>query len=347
MPKFSQAIAENIVRNGDSGIYYLQAKINGKKIRKSLRTSKLKIAKMKRDDMLRKLRARSPDKDSKNMTLKDCIELTRSYYSEKPSYKVKPASMHYRNQCLSAIESEFPNRAISTISKKETHDAFARLAARYSAQRYNNILGTFREMMRIAIRAHARLDDPSAELERLPIRKKEIEIPLASAFAEIVKSVRSQNKANSIETANFIEFLAYSGMRVDEARNVFGADIGKDRIKVTGGASGTKNHQVRYVPIVPAMQDLLKRMQYGIHKPLFRVKSPRGALKNACARLGINHVRVHDLRHFFATTCVESGIDFATIAKWLGHKDGGILVARTYGHIRDEHSQREAAKVRF
>ena len=32
-----------------------------------------------------------------------------------------------------------------------------------------------------------------------------------------------------------------------------------------------------------------------------------------------------------------------TIATWLGHQDGGILVGKTYGHLNDEH-QREAAR---
>ena len=28
-----------------------------------------------------------------------------------------------------------------------------------------------------------------------------------------------------------------------------------------------------------------------------------------------------------------SGTDYMTIAKWVGHKDGGLLIGRTYGHL--------------
>jgi hypothetical protein len=42
-----------------------------------------------------------------------------------------------------------------------------------------------------------------------------------------------------------------------------------------------------------------------------------------------------------------SGIDFMTIAKWVGHKDGGMLIGRTYGHLADEHTKRAAQKVSF
>ena len=75
------------------------------------------------------------------------------------------------------------------------------------------------------------------------------------------------------------------------------------------------------------------------------VKSPRIALEGACERLGIEHLRVHDLRHIFATRCLESGVDFPTLAGWLGHKDGGILAAKDYGHLVPDHSSKQAGKV--
>jgi len=40
-----------------------------------------------------------------------------------------------------------------------------------------------------------------------------------------------------------------------------------------------------------------------------------------------------------------AGIDFMTIALWLGHKDSGILIGKVYGHLLDEHRQKMAAKL--
>ena len=81
--------------------------------------------------------------------------------------------------------------------------------------------------------------------------------------------------------------------------------------------------------------------------PVFAIESPRKALTNACIRLGLPHVRIHDLRHFFATSCIEAGIDIPTVAKWLGHRDGGALAMKVYGHLRDEHSKEAARKLTF
>jgi hypothetical protein len=34
-----------------------------------------------------------------------------------------------------------------------------------------------------------------------------------------------------------------------------------------------------------------------------------------------------------------AGIDFMTIADWLSHKNGGILIGKVYGHLLDERRQ--------
>ena len=53
------------------------------------------------------------------------------------------------------------------------------------------------------------------------------------------------------------------------------------------------------------------------------------------------------MRHFFCSNAIEARIDFKVIDEWLGHKDGGILVAKTYGHLRNEHSSAMAKKMTF
>jgi hypothetical protein len=39
------------------------------------------------------------------------------------------------------------------------------------------------------------------------------------------------------------------------------------------------------------------------------------------------------------------GIDFKTIAAWQGHQDGGVLIAKTYSHLRNEHADKMAEKL--
>jgi hypothetical protein len=36
-----------------------------------------------------------------------------------------------------------------------------------------------------------------------------------------------------------------------------------------------------------------------------------------------------------------------SVSRWLGHKDGGALAMKTYGHLRREHSIAQAQRVSF
>ena len=45
--------------------------------------------------------------------------------------------------------------------------------------------------------------------------------------------------------------------------------------------------------------------------------------------------------------CVMAGIDYMTIAKWVGHQDGGALIGKVYGHLSNEHAQRQAQRLNF
>ena len=152
-----------------------------------------------------------------------------------------------------------------------------------------------------------------------------------------------------------MEFLAYSGLRIQsEAVWVTGEDIDWTRkeIIVRGDpVTATKNSETRRVPILPDMENLLLRMkeQHGAFdkKPVLQVGHCNQALARVCKEIGIAKLTHHDLRHLFSTRCIESGVDIPTVSRWLGHKDGGALAMKTYGHLRNEHSQAMAQKVKF
>ena len=64
-------------------------------------------------------------------------------------------------------------------------------------------------------------------------------------------------------------------------------------------------------------------------------------METACRVANLPHFTHHCLRHYFVSNAIEKGIDFKTIATD-HHKDGGLLVAKTYGHLRDVHSYQMA-----
>jgi integrase len=136
------------------------------------------------------------------------------------------------------------------------------------------------------------------------------------------------------------EATALRWSHVDQAKNLL----------TVPGTKTESSHRV--IPIFPALGALLneihvRRGDEPPGAPIALIGSCRGALESACRDLGVAKMNHHDLRHFFATRCIESGVDIPTVSRWLGHADGGALAMRTYGHLRQEHSQAQATKVSF
>lgn len=125
---------------------------------------------------------------------------------------------------------------------------------------------------------------------------------------------------------------------------------GEIRVKTAKRAMTSSAATVRFVPIIPPMRDLLTRLKESnpaAETTVCQVGECEKSLTRACKLLGIHRLTHHDLRHFFATRCIESGVDIPTVSRWLGHSDGGALAMRTYGHLRREHSAAMAQRVMF
>jgi integrase len=171
----------------------------------------------------------------------------------------------------------------------------------------------------------------------------------------LVDTLRKRGRIRGPRIADMVEFLAYGGMRVrSEAVNVKWSDVDWQRkeIVVRGHEkTATKNGEIRRVPILPDMEKLLNRLKdklgtVGVDRILQITRCNR-ALARGCKAVGIPKITHHDLRHLFATRCIEAGVDIPTVSRWLGHKDGGALAMRVYGHLRNEHSLAMAQKVKF
>jgi len=204
----------------------------------------------------------------------------------------------------------------------------------------------------------ARYDNPAKDkdVKRARVRRKELRLPEPDQFLALVKEVGQTGNGFSQDCADAVEFFSYAGTRLKEASRIYGRDCSflKSEIVIRGDPiTGTKNWEIRRVPMIPEMQKLLERMKTErgekefLDNPVLKVRKFNRSLKNCCKKLGLHHLTHHDLRHLFATRCIESGVDIPTVAKWLGHKDGGVLAMQTYGHLRDGHSANMAQKVIF
>ena len=167
--------------------------------------------------------------------------------------------------------------------------------------------------------------------------------------------IETGGSRDSKNAADLVRFLAYSGLRIGESKHVTWHDVDfeKQKLHARGDPeTGTKNSEIRVVPLIPELQSMLEKMRHErSHKTkdtsIMRVNECQKSMDRAAKIVGMERITHHDLRHLFATICIESGVDIPTVSRWLGHKDGGALAMKVYRHLRDEHSAAQAQRVKF
>ena len=212
-----------------------------------------------------------------------------------------------------------------------------------------------RNVFKIAIQAGALFRNPAQDIHRAKVRPKMLKLPDTRQFELFIKEIENANGRDSRKCANLVRFLAFGGFRISEASNITwqDCDFEKGEIVVRGDEeTGTKNWSIRRIPMIPEMKQLLESLKAKeTNEPptnsVMKVKECLQAMRRAAKVVGMDEITHHDLRHLFATRCIESGVDIPTVSRWLGHKDGGALAMKVYGHLRDNHSTAMAQKVRF
>lgn len=356
----------NLVRYEPSGQYYGRLRVGGKLVWKKLETDVFSVAKQRLPDFVKEQRQgveRERDIIAGKMTFGDALGMYRERLKNDP--KLKPGSKIYREKCIASILATWPGIEETDIRKIRKDDCL-RWAAKllqplpkapkgYAPSVYNNTVGTLRQVLDLAIEKGALYSNVANAISKRKPTQKKLTLPTRDKFAELVEEMRTAGGWCSRDCADLVEFLAFGGFRKSEAKHIIGSDCDFQRgqIRVYGDPeTRTKNGEFRTVPMIPEMRKLLERIRRERGEefeagPVMKVNECQKALDHAVKKAGVARFTHHDLRHLFATICIESGVDIPTVSRWLGHKDGGALAMKTYGHLRDEHSSSMALKVSF
>lgn len=271
---------------------------------------------------------------------------------------LKPSTQAYFDQRSKALYESWPGLKdldIRRINKEDCQRWAGTFATEYAASTYNHTISLVKHAFETAMEHGVRHDNPAHGLKRQAQRPKKLTLPTRTQFEVFLTEIDQGGSGKSKPCADLVRFLAFSGARKGEAACVTWADIDFDKgtIRICGDPElRTKNNEFRTVPLLPEMRSLLCSLRAANstaspEDPVMRFRECQKAMNRAAAIVGMNRITHHDLRHLFATRCIESGVDILTVSRWLGHKDGGALAMKTYGHLRDEHSQEMAQKVFF
>lgn len=349
----------NLVRYKSSDIYFARLRLKGKLIRRSLKTAQLSVAKLRLADLEKEERQRAEHQTAVMdgvMEFGDALALYRQRLAGDAS--LKPRSKTYREERIAALLKSWrglERTDVRKISKSDCLGWAADYGKKAAPSNFNNTVGTLRLILEIAVEAGARYDNPARFIKRLRVLPKKLQLPSKGQFLALVEAIEKADGGWNHHCADLVRFLAYGGFRKGEAAAVTwnDCDFNKGEIVVRGDAeTGTKNWSIRRVPMIPEMRQLLKRLREKrpeefASASVMQVRECQGAINAASKKVGIPRFTHHDLRHLFATRCIESGVDIPTVSRWLGHTDGGALAMKVYGHLRDQHSVNMAQRVCF
>jgi integrase len=343
-------VAENLYRLESSGGYYALVKRAGKQFRRSLKTKDRKLAERRLTNLKAKIGA---------LRISDDADLNfgqlAHYWNEATKHTIAGGTLKRRTTCIKNLAEFFKNASIRNIEVRDCEQWAANRGSEVAAQTFAHELDTMKSVFKYALSHRLLLSNPAAGIKRKKISNRRIQTPSREQFQQIVAEIRksdgrsdSQEKAK--DGADLIEFLAYSGARLGEAHAARwqDTDFRTGEIWIHGVKSEASD---RLMPMPRELRAFLERMK-ATAKPqptdlIISIKSAKRSLGRACRELGFPHFTHHDFRHYFATTCIEEGVDIPTVSRWLGHGDGGALAMQRYGHLRREHSLAMMKRVSF
>ena len=173
--------------------------------------------------------------------------------------------------------------------------------------------------------------EPTRKVQRF-LNTKEI--------AALGKALNAMEAANTHATgARIIRLLMLTGARKSEIESLCWEDIDFERgfLNLRDTKTGNRSHPIN----APAMASLsaVERVEgspwvFPASRGDSHHTATGRAFKEACKRAGISGVRVHDLRHTFASVAAMAGLGLPVIGAVLGHKQAATT--QRYAHIAEE-----------
>lgn len=260
-------------------------------------------------------------------------------------HSLKPGSFNTELSCINRLL-EVYSKDSECVFDNDSVTAYRRIRseAGIANSTINQEVAVWSKVMR-----HSKLKDPAHGLRKLKVPK-----PMRQLLTdEQVELFCEMASADIYSVGAFIRFLAYSGAREREGLAFNVNDFDREKRTLCIGSDGNaKNGRHRFIQCSDALYVHLCSIVdrgTGCSRTPFSLNTNsthRYVLERVRDRLNMQWVGFHDFRHYFASKCVMSGIDFHTIAEWLGHSDSSLLSKR-YAHLSDTHRKQQAQRLKF
>jgi integrase len=272
------------------------------------------------------------------------LELTNA--RDQKSMMTKLVMPDWKNRLVTDITPTDVDRLLTKIAEGRARPAKPKTRTKRRAPlvpakptpiRANRVGEVLRKMFTLAIQWRMRSDNPATGFRKRPETARERFL----SFDEIGRLADALANDEDQRAAGIIRLCMLTGARLGEARTATFDQFNLDLAIWTKQAAYTKQRRTHRVPISHEAVALIRLRRDAVPKgcaflfPGDVEGQPVIELKRFWARMRataeIPDVRIHDLRHTFASLLVSGGASLEMIGKLLGHTQSGTT--QRYAHL--------------
>ena len=258
----------------------------------------------------------------------------------------------YKRMIANHIRPHFGRHTkVADVRFEDIERLHRRITAAGHLHRANRVMAVLSKMFALAIRWRMRADNPVQGIQRNTEHHRRRYL----SADELVRLTKALAEYPDQQAANIVRILLLTGARRGEVLGMRWADVDLTAGKWSKLPSSTKQKEHHEVPLnAPARQLLAEILEAQTSKrgaaPDVRIsrpwrQRPRRQLKRPwrqlCRAAGITGLRIHDLRHSYASQLVSGGASLPLIGALLGHSNP--VTTQRYAHLHHD-PMREATE---
>ncbi len=189
--------------------------------------------------------------------------------------------------------------------------------------------------------------NPCRHVRKFQERKRErfLSTQELARLGQALERAREEGTESPYAVAAF-QLLILTGCRLSEIQKLKWEYVGAGYLNLPESKTGA-----RRIPLAPETQAILERLTRVPGNPYVIASEAEGQhvrnlhhpWRRISKRAGLDHVRIHDLRHTYASNAVMQGLNIVMVGKLLGHSQ--VQTTMRYAHLADDPVRNAANQV--
>lgn len=264
------------------------------------------------------------------------LDLWSEYETRHLPNLAERARKDIRSMWQTYILPKLGNVKLKDLTSRQVDDLH-RSVTRSGKYRANRVVENLRSALNLAVRWDWLTKNPADGFRKHAEEPRELYL----TEAQITDAMDCLERMENRKAADAIRLLILTGARLGEVLRAEWTHFDLAKGLWTKPSSHTKQKRTHNAPLSPEAVQLLNRIKKGTNskyafpsstgEPMADIKRPWGWLRK---ELGMPHLRLHDLRHTFASLLISNGVALPVIGKLLGHSQHQTTMR--YSHLYDD-----------